>query len=91
MKMRDFDDFDWEGWAGAERWEDGPPLIADHGATLDGEEAWLIADRNGISVFVLDGEDFDLRLDHGRGLTRLICEALPREMTRKGLEALGFR
>lgn len=61
MKMREFTKSDWAGWAGAERPEDGEPLIGEFLASppsaKEEKEITVIVDNTGIT-FYADWENF---------------------------------
>jgi hypothetical protein len=60
MEMRPFGKFDWYGFAGAEGWEDSPPLMSTEATSTH----LVILDKTGGNVYLdEDGEDI-LILDH---------------------------
>ena len=58
MEAREFGRHDWDGFAGAERWGEAPPLMA-VGKFADGREVVLVLDRTGGCVLVEDDPQND--------------------------------
>jgi len=88
MKLKPFADNDWDAFAGAEEFKDGSdPMISTEG------EALVIADRDGIFVWLSEDEDcWGLEL---KNLTKraivIFAESLPIELTEKDLKEFGFK
>lgn len=61
MKIREFTRDDWYGWAGAEEFKDGDPLICEE--TVGYYEFYAIADATGIEFHMTSGDpegDYDM-------------------------------
>jgi hypothetical protein len=94
--FRDFNQMDWNGFAGAEPWLDEndnqlEPLINEDGQMPDGRAAIIVVDANGISVNVIDDEigitecwNYDMKFDKNV----MLCVA--EEIDLAKLEYYGF-
>ena len=85
MKVRRFNQSDWDGFAGAESFDDeSPPFIA-------GSENFLaIGDRGGVYV-ILDDDWFYLEIYVKPAVIEAIMKSLPEIITRETLDSYGFK
>jgi hypothetical protein len=94
LSYRRFDDLDWQGLAGAERFESGrDPVIADgEGLRCEGLPALVVGSRGRVEVQFGDGLEMWVGLDVESELDVLVMlEKLPERMDLEILEGLGFQ
>jgi hypothetical protein len=92
MILRPFNENDWSAFAGAEATPDGQqPRINKGDWYVEGIDAMLIADANGVQAIIADADGTTLSLPGTFALAVLVAESLPLQCMLADLKALGFQ
>ena len=93
--IREFGEYDWLGFAGAEGWGKKSQPLTVEAQLADGREFMLIADKTGMELFLNCMEESSMQFNVNVALptqaaARLVMEALVAKGTLEAFQTFGF-